>query len=319
MEFIPFAAYFTAQGYTIDSDTKAIIENGLLMVISKRDESIGWSLQNLVIKNVTKAGKLLWSGLKAIGNFFYSIGSSICTFVSPFIEACVDAFDYVAECGIAVGRALREQVVAVVDVIADTEIFKMATQTVKDVTSAVSEQIVNAANVMGSAIVTIADNTGVTAAAKAVGNAAITVSNTVVNTTIAVGTAIGDAAADVGHAIASTKVFIAAKQAFNNAMDTAKNVYQKMSAFVTAAAESYLYYNQCRSTARRLAIEQNFVDEHFILRSYDNALSNENRVEDNDNIFEQVCQSNFHVLYITVSFRICVNTYFSRQNPGYPK
>ncbi|CAF4393677.1 unnamed protein product, partial [Didymodactylos carnosus] len=197
MEFVPFATYFTAQGYTIDSDTKAIIENGLLMVISKTGESVGWSLQNFVIKNVVKASKAVWSQVKAVGNFFYSIGSGICNFVSPFIEYCVGAFDYFAECGIAAGRAIKEKVVAVVDVIADSEIVKMATQTVKDITSVVGEQIVNAAQAVGDTIVTVADQTDITAAAKAVGNVATSVATVIADTTVAVGTAIGNIATDV--------------------------------------------------------------------------------------------------------------------------
>jgi hypothetical protein len=253
------------------------------MVIAKRDESIGWSLQNFVIENVVEGSKAVWNGIKSVGNFFYSIGSSICDFVSPFIDSCVDAFDYVAECGISAARKIKEKAVEVVKVIADTEIVKMATQTVKDISSAVGEQITNAAQAVGDAIVTVADRTGITAAANAVGNAAITVGN-----------AVGNATITVGNAIADTKVFIAAKQAFKNAMNTAKHVYQRMSAYVTAATASYLYYNQCRSAARRLAIEQRgIVDEHLILRSYDQALLSENRVQNNDNVFEQVCQFYF--------------------------
>ncbi|CAF3989486.1 unnamed protein product [Adineta steineri] len=288
MEFVPFASYFTTQGYTIDSDTKAIIENGLLMVISKKNESIGWTLQNFVIKNVVEISKTMWSKVKAVGNFFYSIGSGICSFVSPFIEHCVDAFDYAAECGIAAGRAIKAEVMKVVDVIAESEIVKIATQTVMDITSVIGEQIVNAAQAVRDTIVTVADQTGITAATKAVGIVATTVGTVLAETTVAVTTTIVNTATDVGEYIASTKVFTLAKQAFNDAMNTANNVYKKMSAYVTAAAESYSYYNQCRFAARRLAIEQRgIIDEHFILQSYDKAMSSENRVEENDSIFEQ--------------------------------
>jgi hypothetical protein len=307
MEFVPFSTYFAAQGYTIDSDTKAIIENGLSMVISKRDESIGWWLQNTVIKSVATFGKAIWSGVSAVGNWFYSIGSCICKFVSPFIDGCVDAFDYVVESGIAAVRTIKEQVVAVVDAIADSEIVKMATQTVKDVASAVGEQIANVAEAVGDVMITVADKTGITTAAKAVGNAAVTARDAVVTAAVTVGdaaaegaaavrdvvvkaaAAVGDVAVAAGEYIADTKAFKVAKEAFNTAMNAAKNVYQKMSTYVTATTESYLYYNQCRFTARRLAIEQrNIVDEHFIIQNYDKALSQENRVRANDGMFEQV-------------------------------
>jgi hypothetical protein len=285
MEFVSFASYFSAQGNTIDSDTKAIIENGLSMVISKRDDSIGWSLQNATIKTVTAIGKSIWSGVKSVGNWFYSIGSSFCEFISPVVDYCVDAFDYVAEGAINIGAAIKEKVVAVADAIAETEIVKMATQTVKDVANVVADVVVTVADV----VVTVADVTGVTTAAKAIGHAAVATTNFIGDVAVTVGTAVSEAATAAGQYIADTRIFKAAKEAFATAMNVAKNLYQKMSSYVTASYESYLYYNQCRVTARRLAIEQNITNEHFILQNYDKAISYENRRQINDNMFEQVC------------------------------
>lgn len=277
MEFLPSAAYFAAQGYTIDTDSKAIIENGLLMVISKRREDLIWSAQNTVIKNVVKAGKAVWSATKSVGNWFYSIGSSICQFVSPVVNFCTDTFNNVVESGMAIGREVKGKIVETVNYIAEIEVVKMATQTIKDV-----------ANTVGDALVTVADITGISTASRAVVNAVKEVGTVVRNTVTAVGTDISDAVTAAGKYIADTRIFKAAKQAFNIAMDFAKSTYQKMSAYVTAAYESYMYYNQCRFTARRLALQQDIADEHFIIRNYNNSLAQENRVQNNDNIFEEV-------------------------------
>lgn len=205
MEFVPIANYLTAQGYTVDSDTKVIIENGLLMVISKRDEGVGRSVQNEVIKNVIKAGKSVWSAVKSVGNWFYSIGSCICEFVSPTIDFCTDAFDYVAESAISAGRTIKGKIV---------EVVKMATQTVKDAADFVSEKVTNAAEAVGDALTTIADKNGITAASRAVADVAQKV-----------GTAISEVATAVSDYIADTRIFQAGKKAFNTAMNYAKNLY----------------------------------------------------------------------------------------------
>ena len=272
------ASYFSTQGHTIDYDTKAIIENGLLVVISKRDESISWSLQKTVIKRVVKASKCISSGVKAVGSWFYSIGSSVCNYFAPVIDACVDTFDYITECGIAAGQAIKEKVAAAMDAIVETEIVKMATQTVKDVANDVGEKVASATEAIGDTVITVADKTDVIAASKAVA-----AGNYAGNVAVTVGTTIADAVTATDEYITDTKIFKVAKQTFDTAMNVAKNLYQKMNACVTATYESYLYYNRYRVNARRLAIEQRITDEHFILQNFDKALSYENRTQVNDN------------------------------------
>ena len=63
--------------------------------------------------------------------------------------------------------------------------------------------------------------------------------------------------------------WIASSEIFKAAVNMATYIYSKMSNFCTAIAESYKYYNQCRTMARRIALEkQGQVDEHMILKTF---------------------------------------------------
>ena len=62
---------------------------------------------------------------------------------------------------------------------------------------------------------------------------------------------------------------MASTDIFKIAVNMATYVYTKMRNICTAAAESYQYYNQCRTMARRITIEkQGLVDENTILKIF---------------------------------------------------
>lgn len=83
-------------------------------------------------------------------------------------------------------------------------------------------------------------------------------------------------AKDVGSWVASSRVF-------QSAIEMAISVYRKMSNFCTAMVESYQYYNQCRTMARRIVNESpSYVDEHTILRSCHDVMKQEAKKMDNN-------------------------------------
>jgi hypothetical protein len=71
------------------------------------------------------------------------------------------------------------------------------------------------------------------------------------------------------NAVNSFGSWMLSTEIFKTAVNMATYVYTKMSNFCTAVAESYQYYNQCRTMARRIAMEkQGLVDEHTILKTF---------------------------------------------------
>jgi hypothetical protein len=63
--------------------------------------------------------------------------------------------------------------------------------------------------------------------------------------------------------------WIASTGVWKTATAMATYIFTKMSNFCTAISESYQYYNQCRTTSRRLALERpELIDEHVILRLF---------------------------------------------------
>lgn len=63
--------------------------------------------------------------------------------------------------------------------------------------------------------------------------------------------------------------WVTSTSVFKWAVNTAVNVFTKMSNFCTAVVESYRYYNQCRTIARRIVNEKtNLVDEHALIKTF---------------------------------------------------
>jgi hypothetical protein len=82
---------------------------------------------------------------------------------------------------------------------------------------------------------------------------------------------IGDTALVKGTigAVKDAASWVASTDIFKSAVNIAVYVFTKMSNFCTAIVESYSYYNQCRTMARRIANEKgNLVDEHAILKTF---------------------------------------------------
>jgi hypothetical protein len=63
--------------------------------------------------------------------------------------------------------------------------------------------------------------------------------------------------------------FITSSNLWKSAAEMAIFIYTKMSNFCTAVVESYLYYNQCRTMARRIVVDKyELADEHTILKTF---------------------------------------------------
>ncbi len=89
-------------------------------------------------------------------------------------------------------------------------------------------------------------------------------------------------AKSVGTWIASTSIY---KDAVNLAM----NLFTRMSNYCTAVYESYQYYNQCRSMARKIANEHQ-IDEHVILKTFNLVTTQEDVKMKKEIIKDQVKQ-----------------------------
>jgi hypothetical protein len=90
-------------------------------------------------------------------------------------------------------------------------------------------------------------------------------------------------------AVKNAASWIASTDIFKSAVNIAVYVFTKMSNFCTAVVESYSYYNQCRTMARRIVNEKgHLVDEHAILKTFQGISVAEanvaNKNENNDDV-----------------------------------
>ena len=68
---------------------------------------------------------------------------------------------------------------------------------------------------------------------------------------------------------------------FQKAANLAVYVFKRVSSFCTAMVESYHYYNQCRTIARRLVTqEETAVSEHVIIKTFDGVMRPEVQIAD---------------------------------------
>lgn len=77
--------------------------------------------------------------------------------------------------------------------------------------------------------------------------------------------------------------WVTSTEIYKSATEIATYIYRKMSNFCTALSESYHYYNQCRTVARRLVIEKpGLVDEHSILKTFHGISQQETKKAENN-------------------------------------
>jgi hypothetical protein len=76
----------------------------------------------------------------------------------------------------------------------------------------------------------------------------------------------------------SAASWISSTSLFQSAIDMTVYVFTKMSNFCTAIAESYQYYNQCRTIARRIVNDEEnncLVDEHTLIKAFHGVVQQE--------------------------------------------
>ena len=84
---------------------------------------------------------------------------------------------------------------------------------------------------------------------------------------------------EIGSWIGSTSIF-------KSAVEMTISMFNRMSNFVTAVVESYKYYNQSRTIARRIVSENHdLVDEHVLLKTFQNVSIQEEK-KSNQNLRE---------------------------------
>lgn len=121
-----------------------------------------------------------------------------------------------------------------------------------------------------------------TDAVNLVGEKATQSANWIADTSIVQGTV--SQVQKFGSWITSTKVW-------QTAVEIGTYVFTKMSNFCTAVVESYLYYNQCRTASRRLAIEkQGLINEHTILETFHGISQQEGKKTKNEKDIHEVSE-----------------------------
>ena len=78
MGLVPFSTYVNDQGFLVDSDLKNIINNGLKVVVSRKNETSGSWLLNNIIGSVSSAWNFMKTVASSIGSFCYSAVQFVC-------------------------------------------------------------------------------------------------------------------------------------------------------------------------------------------------------------------------------------------------
>ena len=283
MELTPFSTYIVDQGFMVDSDLRAMMNNGLKVVVTRRREKAGQWLLNQVIA----AGAWCWNTIKsaasAVASFCYSVVQFVVQgggkhlnmryvlyckiFLVKLFKAAVDyVAPYVKEAG--------QLILRIAQPLLDTAVGKAVVATMQ-----VAKEVVVEAAYQGLGAAEWVINKG-TQAVTWTGKKATAVVKWIGDTRVVKGTV--GLVKDFGAWVASTDVWKAAAE-------LATYVYTKMSSFCTAVSESYQYYNQCRTAARRLTIEKRgLVDEHAILRTFHGVSQQETKKASENNAAEEV-------------------------------
>ncbi|CAF1664350.1 unnamed protein product [Rotaria magnacalcarata] len=262
MDLIPFSTYVLDQDFSIDSDLRNIINNGLKVVITRKKETAGsWLLNKLIA-----GAAYCWNGIKsaasAVASFGYSVVEFIVHLPGKIFSTISDfAAPYVKQAGELIQRIAKP--------LLDTKVGKAAVATMQFAKECVVEVGYKAVE---SAEWVIRKGTELT---NYVGTKASELTSWVADTRPVQGM-IG-LAKDFGSWVVSTAIW-------KSAAEMATYIYTKMSNFCTAISESYQYYNQCRTISRRIVIEKrDFVDEHTILKTFHD-ISRQEAKKSNDNL-----------------------------------
>ena len=247
MDLLPFATYVLDQGFPIDSDLRAIISNGLKVVVTKKKEKPGWWLLNKTIS----AAAWCWSGIKSAASAVISFGYSAVQFLAGLPGKIFGAVsDFVAPYAKEVGKFIY----TIARPLLESAVGKAAVNAMQSVANFAVEATYKTVDATEWLI-----GKG-TQAVNYAGRKATEAVKWVNDTTIVKGGV--NAIKDFGSWVASTTIW-------QTATAIATYVYTTMSNFCTAVVESYLYYNQCRTASRRIVLEkQGLIDEHSILITF---------------------------------------------------
>ncbi|CAF1683290.1 unnamed protein product, partial [Adineta ricciae] len=247
MEMTPFATYVLDQGFPIDSDLRNIISNGLKVVVSRKKETAGPWLLNKVIAGAAYCWKAIKSAVNAVLSFGYSVVQFTLQLPGKIYNKIADfAAPYVKQAG--------EMIYRIAEPLLNTKVGKAAVATMQFAKEAVVEGVYK--TVEGAEWLIDKGSQAVNYVAKKATEAVNWLGETgVVKSGI-------ELANQFGSWVSSTAIW-------KSAAEMATFIYTKMSNFCTAASESYHYYNQCRTMARRIAIEKyELTDEYTILRTF---------------------------------------------------
>jgi hypothetical protein len=247
MNLTPFATYVLDQNFNIDSDLRAIINNGLKVVVTRKKEKAGWWLLNKVIAGAAWC----WNKIKAAASAIASVGYSIVKFCAHLPG---QIFNKISEYAAPYVKQVGDLIQSIAKPLLNTKLGKAAVAKMQFA----KEVIVEAGyKTLEGAEWVISKGTK---CINYIGQKATEAVNWVAETSF--GKGVAQMGRDVGSWITSTSVW-------KSAAEMAMYLFTKMNSFCTAVSESYHYYNQCRTAARRLVIEkQGLVDEHVILKTF---------------------------------------------------
>ena len=131
LSMIPFEKFLNDQGQsTTNGELKPIMDNGIKAVLSKAEKSLGFHLLSEAVGVVTRSAKAIWSGIKSVGNFFYSIGSSVFGWFSDYIINPVSNVVNTAAAAVStltkkVAHKIKDGITMVATKIAESDAFKV--------------------------------------------------------------------------------------------------------------------------------------------------------------------------------------------------
>ncbi|CAJ0948106.1 unnamed protein product, partial [Mesorhabditis belari] len=312
LTLLPLENYILGRSETLNSEIRFVSDKGLKLVVGVGESGLGWKILTNVVGAVVTAVRTAVSKIKAFGSWAYGIGSSIVHWVGDnIVDPVANKINKVA---MKVGKAcsyVKGKVSEFTQWVANSEAFKAASSCVKStcgaiaavggaIVGAVGDAVTKVGKVIGRAAYQLGEMTGINdnirkiaAAGRAIGNKVKEAAEWVAEKAVQLYEGAKREAVKAFEWVSETKLVKWAKSAGKAVIDFGKNVYQKMSNFISAVMESYEYYNQCRFYAKKIAVESqsSSVDEYTILRTYVNARQATACEEEGDETFRQKLQT----------------------------
>ncbi|CAJ0956669.1 unnamed protein product, partial [Mesorhabditis belari] len=287
----PLENYIRSRNDTPNSEIKQTTEKGMKLIVGVSDESRSWYFTTILIGTTVSGWRRATNAVKTGASYAYELGATAANFVGDYIvDPIANNINETARNVKKVYAGVKEKAAEITELLVKSKSFAMVSNAAKTAYDSV-------ASVAGTVLFTVGEMSGINKEIRQIADTAKVIGNKAAQAAVAISGVAQKLYQDAKMLAVQLggKAFDMLAGAANAVINFAKNIYKKMSIFVTAAMESYEYYNQCRFYAKKLAADK--VDEYTILQTFVNARSTAVQDDHNDDAFQRRLQQHLIMTY----------------------